>query len=217
MRGPGSAESHCCEFTWVHTAPHSDNANRRPHFGIDQIVYTLCSLHYGEFQRFSHFTRNCFVALLRKNLHLAAKEVFRIEVSQHHVRVGDGGPFATKAIAGGSRIGSRAFGPDMEKSSAVDPCYATAARSNFRQIDHGHLHRLAAFSRTAAHSGPNTKVVSDGWLAIRYQGQFCGGATHIERNDVFLLAKPAQIRGGDNSRGRTGLDAVHSLSRRGRG
>src|SRR5262249_11497609 len=76
-------------------------------------------------------------------LHLAAEKVVRVEIAQHEVRVGYGGGAAALGIAGGTGVGPRAFGADVEQPQVVDVRDRAAARADLDEIDTGNQDRQA--------------------------------------------------------------------------
>ncbi len=60
----------------------------------------------------------------------------------------------------------------------------------------------------------DAEIVGDGGLAVLDQSDFGGGAAHVERDQVGAADRQAQLCGGDNSRRRSGFDAVNRLARR---
>src|SRR5207248_10948136 len=66
---------------------------------------------------------------------LAAEEIFRVEIAEHQVGVGDGRLAAVLAVAGRARHRAGAFRPDMQDAAGIDPCDRAAAGADRGDVE----------------------------------------------------------------------------------
>ncbi len=81
--------------------------------------------------------------------HIPVQQMQRIEKTQNHIGVGDGGANAAAAITGRTGIGARALRSHAQGAAFVDPGQTAAARADFSKIDSGRTHQIAAAAQQA--------------------------------------------------------------------
>ena len=117
-------------------------------------------------------------------LHLAAQEVVRVQVSGQQVGVADRGLVAV-AVAGGTGIGSRTLGAHMYAAARVHPGDGAAAGANGVHFDHGHLDWETA----------QLGAGGEGHLVIVQQGQVAAGPADVDGHDIMLSQQLGHVDG----------------------
>ena len=134
----------------------------------------------------------------------AAEEVIGIQVSAHHVSVGDGRARSAPAIAGRAGVGARALGADHEEAAAIDSGDGAAAGGDRRHVEGGHVDLPA---RDDAFGRLQRRAAFD-------EGDVGAGAAHVEGHEpaprVIARQQGARLRAA----GRAGEQRVHGAPAR---
>src|SRR5207247_10984522 len=68
--------------------------------------------------------------------HAPAQEELGVEIAEQEVRVGDRREATPEAVAGGTGVGARAVGTDLQEAHPVHARDRPAARADLDQLDH---------------------------------------------------------------------------------
>ncbi len=134
--------------------------------------------------------------------HAAAREESRIEIAQQQVRVRHGQRGAAPAVADRSRLGAGAAGADLQQPHAVDMGDAATAGADLDQLDGGYVHRQAAADDEAL-LARRLETVGDMRLAVLDHRELRRRAAHVERQNILLARRGAEMGGHQGPRRRT--------------
>src|SRR5207248_1661727 len=103
----------------IDAAPDRDEAHPLGHIGVDDAVDAARRGEPVDAERAGDLV---YGALGRARIEtpLAAEKIFRVEIAEHQVRVGDGRFGAALAVAGRARHRPGAFRPDMQDAAGID-------------------------------------------------------------------------------------------------
>src|SRR5690606_27979084 len=122
------------ERSGIEAALDGMNARRARHVLADDFEDPARSLRYADLQRLGDVLSDRRLGKIHIELHLAAEEIARIEITGHQIGVGDGGFVAAERVACRPRRGPRAFRPHLEQPHAVYPRDAATARPDLDQL-----------------------------------------------------------------------------------
>ena len=178
------------------------------HMGVDDAeraggdAHPVCTHRIGEFVRRA-------LRCGEVEAHAPAEECRRVEEAEDQIDIGHRQPRPAAAVAGRSRIGPGAVGPDAEQPVLVAPDDAAAAGADRADRDLGHQigvfvdHRLLVEHRFSALDHRDVE----------------GGAAHIGAEDVGLAVSRAEKPRAEDAADRAGIEhqqraAAHVLHRR---
>ena len=181
VQRPGTAEGDQREVARVEPLLHRLGADGIRHVGIDDGEHPFGGLVPVDAERLCEAGERRIGPLGRER-HLAAEEVVRVQPAEHEVGVGHRRRLAAPAVAGGAGLGARALRPYLEGAARVDARDAAAARTDGRDVDHRHQHRVAA--------DPGVARGGLAVAAVDHDADVGAGAAHVEGDE----APPLRMR-----------------------
>ena len=124
------------------------------------------------------------------------------------------GTWPALGVAGGSGVGARALGPDLEEAHAVHAGERAASRADLDQLDAGDADRQARALLEAV-GARDFELAGEERLAAVDDAGLGRGAAHVEGEQARLAELARHARRGQRSRRRAGLDEAdrHALRR----
>ena len=174
MQRPGAAEGDHRGLARIDALLHRHRAHRERHGGVGDLHDAERRLLHAEPRRAAQLQLDGALGRFHVELHRAVEEALGVDPAEHEVGVGHHRIGRALAVGGGSRIGARAFRPDMDAAGRIAPGDRAAAGADLDDVDHRNLHRLAA--RFAA----DDVAVLDRRNALGDQARLGGGAAHVE-------------------------------------
>ena len=143
-------------------------------------------------------TRERLLRALGIELDVPAEEVIRVDVAQSQIGIGHRRP-VTLAVGRRSRVGAGALRADAQQAERVHPGERPATGAHGGHIDH--LDRDPVF--------PYPRIRARRYLSLLDDADVETRASHVHRQEILLVVKPAEVQGAVGSRGGTRIEQVH--------
>ncbi len=148
---------------------------------------------------------------LRRQADLAAGESGRVDAPQHDIGIRHGRRRSAAAVAGGTRVRSRAVGADGDAAQTVHARDRSAAGTDLHHVDHRNPHRNPTSPCKPIRSG-NLEMprLLRGEIVDQRDLRRC--AAHVEAQGTLVAAQGRDTARQDHAAGRPALHQPHGIA-----
>ena len=155
----------------------------------------------------------CCLCSIRLQGNLASCKKRRVNFSQHHIGIGDGGFHAATAIAGRTRVGACTVRANGDALQLVHPCNGTTACTNLHHFNDRNANGYAGTLHVLVGTR-NLEAMGSLWLIILQQANLRRGSPHVERHNIPQFQLLRHARREDSPTRRSGLHQTNGKAAR---